>query len=179
MGLADSLVRIENLKWGKDFGYYGDELPNAVQCGIRELVPNYDGNPNRVFDIDDLAAWWLDDRYGGEIESFDLPEELREAGKPKGSHYIRYWWRGNKAGIETYAFPTKDEVWDFVKRSISERKARFDKWETGKPKTEIDLEKVKERLFGEGHTDPDDCLYCRQVGWWDNWEYLDANGRFR
>lgn len=169
----NTLVRIDNIKWESDCGDDGSELPDVVLCGIRELVSEYDGNPNRVFDIDKEVRGYLEYRYDCCVEGFDVPEELRELGKPCGLHFVKYVWRDYKEDEEVYAFPTMEAAKDFVRRQISERKRRFDEGNPTYPRTDIKLDEVCERLFYEGETRDGDCVYCQTPCWHERWEYWE------
>ncbi len=157
-------VRVTNIKWK-----YGDSLPSRVTYMVGDFAHNCDGNPNRVIHFRELVAERILDNFGELPESFDIRSELEELGKPKGPHYVEYFWRGDNEDTEYYAFKTADEAMEFVKWKVKARADVFDMTrKKDDPKTSIDLDSLIEKLLKDGKAT---CCYCQNDAWWDNWFY--------
>lgn len=95
--------------------------------------------------------------------------------KRKNRHIISYYWRGDCEDQKNWAFPTKEDAWAFVLGEIRKRIRAFKSEENvrGNGETDIDLDKVRHELFGNGISCP---IYCQNSSWWDNWFYFLREG---
>ena len=96
----------------------------------------------------------------------------RQRNHKRNKHVIHYWWRGDIEDERYWRFPTQEDAWAHVVGEIRRRAKRFEPetTENGYPPTQIDWDKLKNRLFGPaGYAE---VVYCQCSAWFDNWEYF-------